>query len=108
MQYYYDAINIIEKEHKQLTLFIFSDDISWVKKNLKTNYPIIFIEGNKSHEDLTLISLCRHNIIANSTFSWWGAWLNTNPKKIVIAPNQWLTDKTIRTEDLIPNSWIKN
>lgn len=107
IDYYHQALAILEKTHKNLKLFVFSDDINWVKANLKTSHPTVFIDGNKGYEDLTLMSLCKQNVIANSTFSWWGAWLNANPKKIVIAPNKWFTNQNINTQDLIPAGWIK-
>lgn len=107
LDYYYAAIKEIIRTQKNIELVVFSDDIDWVKTNLKTEYPAVFISGNKSYEDLTLMSLCQHNIIANSTFSLWGAWLNPNPNKIVITPKNWFTDPTMNTRDLIPNSWIK-
>ena len=107
LDYYHKAINLISKKYSDLTFFIFSDDLKWCKKNLKINWPVVFIEGNKNYEDLILMSKCHHNIIANSSFSWWGAWLNNNPDKIVIAPKQWFVNKSINTEDLIPESWIK-
>ena len=90
--------------------FVFSDDILWAKKNLILSYPTEFISHNnstKDFEDLRLMSQCKHHIIANSTFSWWGAWLNRNPDKIVIAPKRWFKDENVNTKDLIPESWIK-
>jgi hypothetical protein len=90
--------------------FIFSDDTEWAQENLYFEHPFKFITHNgaeKSYEDMRLMSLCRHNIIANSSFSWWGAWLNRNPEKIVIAPRKWFNDPSINTDDLIPENWIK-
>ena len=88
--------------------FVFSDDISWVKKNFKIGKPLTFISGLRkltNSEELILMSLCKHNIIANSSFSWWGAWLNKNPAKIVIAPKRWFRAKT--DSEIVPQSWIK-
>ena len=90
---------------KDFTYFIFSDDIEWVKQNLPMFRNAIFVErsyGLKDYEELLLMSKCKHNIIANSTFSWWAAWLNQNPDKIIFAPKDWYADR-----DLIPHSWIK-
>ena len=64
-------------------------------------------DASKNYEDLRLMSQCKHNIIANSTFSWWGAWLNQNPDKIVYAPQKWFNDSSRDTKDLIPDQWIK-
>lgn len=107
LSYYYQAIEKIAKNSNNLQIFVFSDDISWCKENLKTDFPTTFVEGNKDYEDLILMSFCKHNIIANSSFSWWGAWLNKNPDKIVIAPKKWFNNPEINTEDLIPKSWIQ-
>jgi hypothetical protein len=63
------------------------------------------MEGNNQFEDLCLMSLCKHNVIANSSYSWWGAWLNNNPGKIVVAPSNWFTDNK-SLADLYPNNWI--
>ena len=107
LDYYYQAIlNVIDKVTDPI-LFIFSDDIKWCKENLKIQSPTNFIEKNKDYEDLILMSLCKHNIIANSSFSWWGAWLNSNPNKIVIVPKKWFNDPNKNTKDLIPKSWTK-
>ncbi|MEI8143298.1 MAG: alpha-1,2-fucosyltransferase [Candidatus Berkelbacteria bacterium] len=106
--YYENALKIIEKKTKDFTLFIFSDDMPWVKKNLIFNHTVVYVEGNgpeKSYEDLRLMSCCEDNIIANSSFSWWGAWLNIKPNKIVIAPKQWFRDPKMDSSDMIPKKW---
>lgn len=105
-EYYKRAIVIITEKVKNPRYFFFSDDIEWVKKNFPHKEDSIFL-SNEDYEDLTLMSLCKHNIIANSTFSWWGAWLNKNPDKIIVAPTKWLVKETGMEESLIPQSWIK-
>ena len=110
IDYYKKGISIISSKITNPVFYIFSDDIEWAKKNFTNNLNIKFIEHNikhKSHFDLQLMSLCKHNIIANSSFSWWGAWLNTNANKIIIAPQKWFQHGPLITVDLIPNSWIK-
>lgn len=110
LNYYLRAIALIAKKVKSPKFFVFSDDIEWAKQNLLLKFPCIYVEhntGKKDYEDMRLMSYCQHNIIANSSFSWWGAWLNKNKDKIVIAPKKWFNDKSINTKDLIPDSWIK-
>jgi hypothetical protein len=107
LKYYNNAIHYIEMKIKNIEIFVFSDDISWCKENLKYNLPIHFMDTNDAHSDLYLMTKCKHNIIANSSFSWWGAWLNTNKEKIVIAPKQWFADQSVITQDIIPAQWIK-
>jgi len=110
LDYYQQALKIIAKKVPSPHFFVFSDDISWVQRNLQINSPVVYVDHNtgaKSYEDMRLMSLCKHNIIANSSFSWWGAWLNQNAKKVVIAPNRWFNDPTINTKDVVPESWIK-
>jgi hypothetical protein len=85
---------------------IFSDDIEWCKNNFMGD-KFMFIEGEKDYIDLWLMSLCTHNIIANSSFSWWGAWLNKNSNKKVIAPSNWFGEnKKLNTKDLYCKDWI--
>jgi hypothetical protein len=108
--YYQQAINYFEKKYDDCRFYIFSDDPHWVKNNLNFRSAVTLVSGNYSHtpfEDFYLISQCRHQIIANSTFSWWAAWLNPSPGKIVIAPKRWFNNAPYDTRDLIPESWIK-
>ncbi len=110
LAYYQKAIKIIAGKISAPHFFVFSDDIPWVKANLEIPFPVSYVDhnqGGKSYEDMRLMSLCKHNIIANSSFSWWGAWLNQNKKKVVIAPNRWWNDPMSNSKDVIPESWIK-
>jgi hypothetical protein len=107
--YYSKAIREVSKNYNNLKFFIFSDDPNWVSNNfeIKTEYEVINNNlGKKSYIDMYLMSLCKTNIIANSTFSWWAGWLNENENKNIFAPNNWFNDKSINTKDLIPKSWI--
>jgi len=107
------SLNYIMKATKQMpedsVFVVFSDDITWCKQNLP-NLPdkFVFIEGNLDYEDLLLMTLCKNNIICNSTFSWWAAWLNTNENKKVIAPKKWFGPAYSQYDlkDLYPSDWI--
>jgi len=106
MGYYETAVEKMTQKMKSPRLYIFSDDPEWCRQNLRWSYPakIVSNQGSGS-EDMRLMRECRHHIIANSSFSWWGAWLSLNPDKIVIAPQQWFCGKAINTKDLLPESW---
>ncbi len=109
LEYYREAINVILSKVINPVFYIFSDDPEWVKKEFIVDQVSVVVENNtdKPQEDLRLMSFCKHNIIANSTFSWWAAWLNSNPDKIVIAPKQWVVLPGINADDIIPEGWIK-
>jgi len=110
LDYYKRGVEYIAERIENPTLFIFSDDKEWVKENLKLPYECVYVDNNsgaKSYEDLRLMSLCRHNIIANSSFSWWGAWLNNNKEKIVIGPQKWFNDEKVIQTDIIPEEWVR-
>lgn len=110
LEYYKEALNKITSCIENPHFFVFSDDPKWAQDNLNFDYPSRFITHNgteKNYEDLRLMSLCKHNIIANSSFSWWGAWLNKNLDKMVVAPRKWFNNTSVDTSDLIPENWIK-
>lgn len=93
--------------HDIKNVLVFSDDMEWTKKTF-TDKNFHIIEGEPDYMDLYIMSMCTNNIISNSTFSWWAAWLNKNPDKLVISPKQWFADEYEHNiDDLIPNSWIK-
>lgn len=103
MDYYQRAMDIVKSEH----YIVFSDDIAWCKSNFRGE-NVIFSEGRNSVEDMALLAACENQIIANSSFSWWGAWLNKNPSKNVIAPTQWFGPALPHnTKDLLPEGWIR-
>jgi hypothetical protein len=112
IDYYLKAVYHISSLVENPVYYIFSDEIEWAKKNLKLLYETYYITGNSgdsSYIDMLLMSNCKHNIIANSSFSWWGAWLNQNQNNIIIAPKNWFLNKKLndQTGDLIPDSWIR-
>lgn len=110
LDYYYKSIKYLTGKLENMHLFVFSDNLEWAKNNLIFPYPTTFVNNNENkhdYEDMILMSLCKHQIIANSTFSWWAAWLNTNPKKAVLCPKEWFRNDPRDTSDLIPKSWVR-
>ena len=108
---YYDrAIKMIGEKINEPVFFVFSDDIPWAESNLQGKGRFVFVDGNgvdSAHEDMRLMAACKHHIIANSSFSWWGAWLNPSEEKTVIAPKYWMIKKETFYPDLFPESWMQ-
>lgn len=103
--YYEQALQLIGEKVKNPTIFFFSDDIEWVKQNIKSDYPSLYENGDDPvWEKLRLMSSCKHFIISNSTFSWWAQYLSTSCEKIVIAPERWYNSKFV--PDLYMDDWI--
>lgn len=96
--YYREAMEYFLKQDRDMTFVVFSDDIPWVKENLSPlSSNMIAVDWNTgadSCRDMQMMSLCQHNIMANSTFTWWAAWLNPNPDKQVVIPKNWSTATT--------------
>lgn len=108
--YYLEAINLLESRYDNLIMFFFSDDMEWVKKTFgDIKQQTFFVNNNADNSwvDILLMSSCKHNIIANSSFSWWGAWLNNNPSRTVVAPQKWNQNKDLDISTLLPDEWIK-
>jgi hypothetical protein len=107
--YYEEAVKILGNRMTGVQFFVFSDDVPWARENLDFHAPTFYVSHNNNNEDywdMILMSCCSHHIIANSSFSWWGAWLNPNSEKTVIAPKRWFK-ADIFNPDLIPEDWIK-
>ena len=106
--YYSGAIRAITDLVASPHLFVFSDEIDWCRKHFSSNLPMTFVTNNHQDgaiTDLRLMSTCCHHIVANSSFSWWGAWLGQNSEKTVVAPKSWFSTSTHDTSDVVPASW---
>ncbi|MDF1777799.1 MAG: alpha-1,2-fucosyltransferase [Rhizobiaceae bacterium] len=110
LEYYRSAALLISERMAEKPIFyVFSDEPEWARTNLDLPFEIRVMDhndGDHNYEDLRLMAACRHHVIANSTFSWWGAWLNPSLEKIVIAPKQWFADPSLKNPDILPPSWI--
>ncbi len=106
IEYYARALQMIKERVENPTVFLFSDDISWCQENIKTDIPITFMD-NVDYEDFSLGTNCKHDIISNSSYSFWIAWLNKNPNKIVIAPKNWSRKYESEYRDMCPEDWIR-
>ncbi len=110
LEYYQEAMGIIKKSITSPTFFVFSDDIEWAREHIHTGFPTEFVgQGpERNYEDLDLMTRCKHHILSNSTFGWWGAWLSKPAAgKITIAPQKWFAGKNYDLSDLMPEHWIK-
>jgi hypothetical protein len=109
MDYYEKAMSYLRTKIQNIVPLIFSDDIAWCKKNVKYNNAV-FVERKvgTALDDMFLATQCKNIVLANSTFSWWCAWLNQRPDKICIAPKQWFKNRILNEQayDLLPTSWI--
>jgi hypothetical protein len=110
--YYRRAVDRIAKQVARPEFFIFSDDIAWCEEHLRLDYPQSFVRHAAPAEactalDLELMMQCRHFIIANSSYSWWAAWLAPSPEKIVVAPARWFSDERWDATDFVPDEWLK-
>jgi hypothetical protein len=108
LDYYLNAIELLVKRlGERFRIVVFSDDIEWARHKLNCNQPLYFISGSTvtPHEDLHMMASCDHHIIANSSFSWWGAWLNPSPKKVVIAPKNWFITPKLAHRNICPPFW---
>jgi len=108
--YYRRGVETIAGEVEDIHLFVFSDEPEWCKENLPFAHPVAIVERSVSNgrpwQDMQLMSLCRHHVIANSTYSWWAAWLNPLLEKIVVAPRRWVQSEK-RAGDPVPERWIR-
>lgn len=112
--YFYGGLDFLHSRLNNPTVFVFSDDIDWVKAEMNLPKSTVYVselqqnsgERLRSSQEIYLMSLCQHNIISNSSFSWWGAYLNKFKDKIVIAPNLWSRSKIIRHKNILPAGWV--
>ncbi len=108
--YHERAFRLVRERHPAATFYVFSDDIEAVAREIRPPGPHVFVRpqpGWPAHDELRLMSLCDHFIIANSTFSWWAAWLGTNPGKLVVAPDPWFSGPDRDVSDVVPSGWLR-
>lgn len=110
LTYYHAAINLLKNRFKDIQIVVFSDEPAWACDNLHLELPTIFVDANppdSGHLDLELMRHCRHHVVANSSFSWWGAWLCERAGQMVCAPRRWFADPRTDISDVVPASWIQ-
>jgi len=109
--YYAKALTYVMDRCPDPVFYVFSDDIEWVSAHMTFPGKTVYVKSDPQAPaaDMHMMSRCSHQIIANSSFSWWGAWLNNDPNKIVVAPRRWFADElhNANTKDLIPESWVR-
>jgi hypothetical protein len=104
--YYRNALDVVGRD---LDVFVFSDDPAYCRHELDLGRPftVVDLAGEPAYEELRIMSACRHHIIANSSFSWWGAWLDPRPDAVVVAPSRWVADPSVDAEHVVPERWIR-
>ena len=108
LRYYEESMARLAAQYNDLQVFVFSDDLNWAQSHLKLNVPTHWVQGHSTEEphlDLEIMRHCQHHILANSSFSWWGAWLCERSGQQVFAPKKWFADETVDTSDVIPARW---
>jgi len=106
--YYKKATSFLKQNYSNIKVYVFTDDPTWVEQNLDLGIPFELASGHKTNsmfEDFQAMQSCKYHVIANSSFSWWTAWLSAHPNKKVVAPNNWFKNSQQDTVDLIPQSW---
>jgi hypothetical protein len=110
VDYYRAAHRLISEHVTSAHYFVFSDDIAWARENLAFLGAVTFVDNNspeERHEDMRLMRCCKHFIVANSSFSWWPAWLASNPGKVVVAPRSWFSLQRDSSDAVIPEMWLR-
>lgn len=110
LDYYYEGLRIVGEGLSSPHCFVFSDDPGWVRSNFIPEMPLTIVDINgpdAAHEDLRLMAACKHFVIANSSLSWWGAWLGKGAGKRVVAPKHWFQSAANDTKDLLPAGWVR-
>ncbi len=110
MDYYYQGLRIVSEGLQNPHCYVFSDDPEWVRANFSPAFPVSIVDihgPHEAHEDLRLMAACKHFVIANSSLSWWGAWLGSHPQKRVVAPKDWFQSDANDPKDLIPDHWVR-
>jgi hypothetical protein len=110
LDYYHQGLGIVCEGLENPHCYVFSDDPEWVRAHFSPAYAMSVVDihgSDEAHEDLRLMAACKHFVIANSSLSWWGAWLGSNPSKRVVAPRRWFQGGTHDTKDLIPDGWTR-
>lgn len=111
LDYYHRALEYLDRAHPGLALFVFSDDMDWVEEHFQPARPCVYVRATGSsnpYDKIRLMALCHHAIISNSTFAWWGAWLNPSPSRMVIAPDPWFASGSPNDgKDVVPGPWVR-
>ena len=108
-KYYDNSLKYIKEKVSNPQFYVFTDDREWAKETFKnTSVKVIDVAIDKTnYTNIQIMSSCKHNILANSTASWWAAWLNNNKNKIIITPDIWLNQKEANMDDIVPHDWIR-
>jgi hypothetical protein len=105
--YYREALELVARRAAVSRSYAFSDDPEWVERELATSLSLVVVKGETPYDDLRRMAGCRHHIIANSSFSWWGAWLGEGEGSVVVAPKRWFADAAIDTASIVPERWVR-